>query len=476
MLRHLAVASLLVLGLNSARAEQLSTDPFPPIEATKDVIGVNFVEFARIPDAEGGEAPRLMHMIAEPDTKRQFVSTMRGMIYSVSYDGKEVTPFLDLNAANWGFGVQFAFQERGLHSFAFHPQFATRGKPGYGKFYTYADTSNITPAPDFTSGAKTRSHDTVLLEWTMKNPAATTYDGDKPKELIRVAQPFVNHNGGQIAFNPLAKANAADYGLLYIGLADGGSGGDPMNLAQNRAMILGKILRIDPLGTNSANGRYGIPASNPFAKGEAGALGEVYAYGLRNPQRFTWDAKTGRMLVADIGQNQIEEISPVTAGANLGWVKWEGNHKYVGGKVDLDNPHSEAGMTWPIVEFDHNDPILQRLVAITGITVNRSSQIKPLKDLLIFGDNPSGEIFYVKADAPGTGGQGAIRRILLIDGGQQKTLLQVINDKFAKDGKAAATRADLRFGFGPRQEIFLLNKRDGIIRLLVPAGSRKTGI
>lgn len=475
MFRTLAVASLLALGLASAQAERLSADPFPPLEATQGVIGVNFVEFAKIPDAEGGEAPRLMHMIAEPQTRRLFVSTMRGVLYSISYDGKQVTPYIDINAAKWSFPVQPAFQERGLQSFAFHPQFASRGKPGYGKFYTYADTTNTTPAADFTSKGEKRTHDTVLLEWTAKNPAAATYDGDMPKELIRIAQPFINHNGGEIAFNPLARGSNA--GLLYVGLADGGAGGDPMNQAQNLALAFGKILRIDPLGSNSANGRYGIPATNPFVSdGKADTLGEIYAYGLRNPQRFNWDPKGGRMLVANIGQNVVEDISPVTAGANLGWVKWEGSYKYVQGQIDLDNPRSEAGITWPIVEYDHSDPLLQRMAAITGVIANRSSRIRELQNLLIFGDLTSGEIFHIDADAPANGGQSAIRRILLIDGGKQKTLLQVINDKFAQAGKPAAQRADLRFGFGPQQEIFVLNKRDGIIRLLVPAGSKKTGI
>ena len=131
---------------------------------------MNFTEFAVIPDAAGGEAPRMMHLVDEPGTKRLFVSTMRGGLYSVSYDGKTVTEYLDINAPGWNIGVQFQGNERGFQSFAFHPQFNQRGARGYGKFYTYLDTTNVTPAPDFTSGATTRTHDTVLLEWTAKNP------------------------------------------------------------------------------------------------------------------------------------------------------------------------------------------------------------------------------------------------------------------------------------------------------------------
>ncbi|HEX6161717.1 MAG TPA: PQQ-dependent sugar dehydrogenase [Vicinamibacterales bacterium] len=442
-------------------------NPFAaPIEATAGVVSVNFAEFAVIPDARG-EAPRLMHLVDEPGSKHLFVSTMRGALYRVSYDGKTVTEYLDINAPGWNHPVQFQGNERGLQSIAFHPQFNQRGARGYGRFYTYLDTTNMTPAPDFTpgDGAK-RTHDTVLLEWTAKNPEAPTYDGSAPKELMRVAQPFANHNAGEIAFNTLTPNNSPDFGLLYVGSADGGSGGDPMNLSQNLGSIFGKILRIDPLGSNSKNGKYGIPKTNPFV-GKPEALGEIYAYGVRNPQRFSWDRKDGRMYVADIGQNIVEEISPVTIGANLGWNKWEGSYKHSNRQIDLANPRSEAGMTWPIAEYDHTDPLLTR-AAVTGVYVYREKEIKQLQNLLIFGDNPSGEIFYVNADKLPDGGQDQIRRIMLNDQGTNKTLLQLIREKNAAQGKPPAPRADLRMGRGPRGQLFILNKRDGVIRLLVP--------
>jgi hypothetical protein len=410
----------------------------------------------------------MMHFVDEPGTRRLFVSTMRGGLYSVGYDGKTVTQYLDIHAERWGIGVQFQGSERGLQSFAFHPQFARRGAPGYGRFYTYTDTTNTTPKADFMPSGETRTHDTVLLEWTAKDAASATYDGGPPKELLRAAQPYANHNGGEVAFNPLAAPGSPEFGLLYIGSADGGSGGDPLNMAQNLASIFGKILRIDPLGSNSANGRYGIPPANPFVKdGTPGTLGEIYAYGVRNPQRFSWDAKNGRMFVADIGQNQVEEISPVTIGANLGWNKWEGSFRYVNRQVDLANPRSEPGLTWPIVEYDHRDPLLQR-AAITGVYIYRQTAIKQLANRLIFGDNPSGEIFHLDADNLPVGGQAPIRRILLNDKGTRKTLLELIREKNAAQGRKPAPRADLRLGVGPQGQIFILNKRDGVVRLLVP--------
>jgi glucose/arabinose dehydrogenase len=443
-------------------------DPFPtPIESSAGVVEVKFVEFAVIPDANG-EAPRMMHFADQAGTRSLFVSTMRGALYSVSYDGKRVIEYLDINAPSWNIGVQFQGSERGFQSFAFHPQFAQRGARGYGKFYTYTDTTDITQKPDFTHPAPTRTHDTVLLEWTAKNPAAATYDGGPPREIFRVAHPYANHNAGEIAFNNLAAPNSPEFGLLYVGFADGGSGGDPQNVSQDLASAFGKILRIDPLGTNSSNGKYGIPASNPFVSdNKPETLGEIYAYGVRNPQRFSWDAKDRRMYVADIGQNVVEEISPVTIGANLGWNKWEGSYKHASRQVDLTNPRSEAGLVWPIAEFDHTDPLFNR-AAITGVYVYREKEIKQLQNLLLFGDNPSGEIFYLNADKLPSGGQDQIRRIMFDDKGTNKTLLQLIREKNASQGRAPAARADLRFGRGPRGQIFILNKRDGVIRLFVP--------
>jgi len=414
-----------------------------------------------------GEPARMMLLIDEPGTGRLFVNDMRGLLYGVSYDGEAVTRYLDLTAESWELSVQAAGSERGFQSFAFHPQFNQAGTPGFGKLYTYLDTTNTEPAPDFTPGGGNDSHDTILLEWTAADPGAATYDGGAPRELFRIEQPFGNHNGGDLRFNPLAAPGDADFGLLYVGVADGGSGGDPLELAQNLGSVFGKILLIDPLGADSANGQYGIPADNPFiAAGDA--LGEIYAYGVRNPQRFDWDPANGNMYVADIGQNIVEEISPVTAGANLGWNDWEGSFGFISRReVSLEDPRGEAGLTYPVAEYGQLDPLLQRNSAVTGVIVYRHDAVPRLANLLLFGDNPSGEVFYVRADQLPSGGQDAIHRILFTNGGEPKTLLQLIQEKNVEQGREPATRADLRFGTGPDGRIFLLNKRDGIIRLLV---------
>ena len=454
----------------SSAAAQTGTDPFPSaIPAADGIVTVGFVEFTSLPDVDG-EAARMMLLVDEPGTGRLFVSDMRGLLYSVSYDGWTVTPYLDLTAPSWALSVEASGRERGFQSFAFHPQFSEPGAPGFGRFYTYLDTSNTAPTPDFVPGGGDDTHDTILLEWTAETPGAASYDGGPPRELIRVEQPFRNHNGGQVGFSPLALRGDADFGLLYVGSADGGSGGDPLGLAQNLASVFGKILRIDPLGSDSTNGQYGIPADNPFAAdGDAGTLGEIYAVGVRNPQRFGWDPTSGNMFVADIGQGIVEEISLVTAGANLGWNDWEGSFRFIGRReVSLVDQRGDAGLTYPIVEFGHRDPLLQERSAVTSVVVYRQNTIPQLTDLVLFGDNVSGEIFYVHADQLPSGGQDAIRRILLRADGEAKTLLQLIQEKNLEQRKDPSPRADVRLDTGPDAKIFVLNKHDGTIRLLVP--------
>src|SRR5688500_10854592 len=220
--RLLAVSLLTV----SPALAQTPNDPFPtPIPATEGVIKVRFAEFASLPDVDGAAA-RMMLLVDEPGTRRLFVSDMRGLLYSVSYNGQTVTPYLDLRDPRWAVSVQSQGNERGFQSFAFHPQFNRRGTPGFGKFYTYTDTSNTTPPPDFTPNGGNNTHDTILLEWTANDPGASTYDGAPPRELLRFEQPFANHNGGHVIFNPLTSTRDADFGLLYVGVADGGSGGE----------------------------------------------------------------------------------------------------------------------------------------------------------------------------------------------------------------------------------------------------------
>jgi hypothetical protein len=174
------------------------------------------------------------------------------------------------------------------------------------------------------------------------------------------------------------------------------------------------------------------------------------------------------MYVADIGQNTLEEVSPVPKGGNLGWNVWEASFRFAGrAGVDTSGRRADASMTYPIAEYDHRDSLLIGRAAVTGVVVYRGAAIPQLTNRIVFGDNPSGEIFYISADDAEARGQDHIRRLLLVAQGDARTLLQLIREKNAQQAKAPATRADLRFGTGPDDQVFLLNKADGVVRVLV---------
>lgn len=448
-----------------------TNDPFPqPIASAEGTITVTLREFAALPDING-VAARAMTLVEEPGTRRRlFVSDMHGLLYVLGPDGQTVSQYLDLRDPKWGVSVQSQGRERGLQSFTLHPQFAQTGAPGFGRFYTYTDIVTLPSEPDFTTPNATTTHETVLHEWKALRPGAATYDGEAPRELFRLRQPFANHNGGAIAFNPTARQGSADFGLLYVGVGDGGSGGDPMGLAQNLGSPFGKILRIDPLGTNGRGGKYGIPAANPFVS-TAGALPEIYAYGIRNSQRFAWDTKNGAMFASDIGQNIVEEVSRVTAGANLGWNTWEGSYRFVSRQaVRTDSVRGDPKVTYPIIEWDQRDPVLLESgqSASVGVVIYRSSTIPQLTNRIVFGDMPSGEVFHVSADTLPNGGQDAIRRVLFATGpgAAARPALAIIQEKNRAQNKPAAQRADLRFDMTAAGRIFVLNKADGVIRVM----------
>jgi glucose/arabinose dehydrogenase len=174
------------------------------------------------------------------------------------------------------------------------------------------------------------------------------------------------------------------------------------------------------------------------------------------------------MFFSDIGQNIVEELSIATRGANLGWNDWEGSYRFISRQeVDLANPRGDPSMVYPVAEYGQIDPLLQNQSAASGVVVYRADDVPQLEDKVLFADNPSGEIFYVSADDLPEGGQDAIRRILLRHQGTPKTLLQVIQAKNAEQGREAATRVDLRMAEGPEGQVILLNKQDGVIRVLV---------
>ncbi len=245
--------------------------------------------------------------------------------------------------------------ERGLLGLAFHPRFAEDRRV----FVNYTDADGSTRISQFAVSKRNR-----ILKAT-------------EKVLLRVRQPYANHNGGALAFGP--------DGLLYIGLGDGGSGGDPGNRAQNPQTPLGKILRID---VNQGD-PYGVPPTNPFANGADG-LPAIWAIGLRNPWRFSFDRATGALWIGDVGQAQREEVSRIPRKApalpNLGWNAWEGDRPYA--------PQPTRGtLVKPIATYAHD----RGDCSVTGGYVYRGKAIRALRGRYVFGDWCSGRIWSITA-------------------------------------------------------------------------------
>ncbi len=244
--------------------------------------------------------------------------------------------------------------------------------------------------------------DSRLEEYAM-GPGAADIDLASRRTLLRVAQPFANHNGGHVAFGP--------DGLLYYGLGDGGSSGDPEGNAQDTSTLLGAVLRIDPDVQGEAP--YAIPADNPFAGG--GGRGEIYLYGVRNPWRFSFDRATGDLWLADVGENAIEEVNHLPlgrgAGANLGWPALEGTRPF-----DGDPPPDAVA---PVYEYTHDDGF-----SVTGGYVYRGSRIPALQGAYVFGDLGTARLWALAVD----GGGGVAGRADLDVGVDEGTLVSFFED------------------------------------------------
>jgi len=313
--------------------------------------------------AAAGPAYRLVPIVArgldEPvgvetapgEPGRLYVVERAGRIVAVEGD-KPVAgpPFLDIRDR-----VATDFVEMGLLGLAFHPGYA-KNKRFFVK-YTAMRPKRVAIVAEYKAGSRDE------------------------KEILRYSQPYENHNGGPLAFGP--------DGLLYIGTGDGGSAGDPQGNGQNPKALLGKILRVDV----DRGAPYGIPPDNPFADGKAGAP-EVYAWGLRNPWRISFDGVTGLLFAADVGQWAWEEIDVIVKGGNYGWNRKEGAHCFkslfgCGGPEYRD----------PVHEYSHREGI-----SITGGYVYRGKKIPGLVGAYVYGDYGSGRIWALRFD-PKTGGK-----------------------------------------------------------------------
>jgi len=298
--------------------------------------------------AKVGDFQQPLYVAQPPDEDDDlYVVEKEGRIILVD-DGKPLTePFLDL-----GDEVSIG-SEQGLLSVAFAPDYSSSGR----LYVNFTDTEGDTRIQEFRRDADDPSR---------ADPASR-------RELLRIDQPFENHNGGLLLFGP--------DDLLYVGTGDGGSAGDPMGNAQDLSTLLGKILRIEP--EPAGDQPYGIPSSNPFLD-DPGARGEIYSYGLRNPWRFSFDRLDRALSIGDVGQDSLEEIDLVGRGqgrgANFGWSAFEGNERF--------NPDQEAeGAIPPVLTYP-----LTEACAVTGGYVVRDESLRSLYGRYLYGDFCVGEL------------------------------------------------------------------------------------
>ena len=262
-------------------------------------------------------------------------------------------------------------EEEGLLGLAFDPQYAANGH-----LYVY-----------YSASGPRRS---VISRFSASADGRRAGPGSE-RVLLEVPQPFSNHNGGQIAFGP--------DGFLYIGLGDGGSRGDPQGNGQDLSTLLGSILRID-VSTLDSTGSYAIPADNPFV-GHSGARPEIWAYGLRNPWRFSFDRATGDLWTADVGQNRFEEVDIIRPGLNYGWNIMEGEECFARSGCD------RTGLEMPVAEYGREGGC-----SVTGGYVHRGSSLPSLYGAYVYGDYCSGRIWALRHD-----GDEVTERMQIVDSG-----------------------------------------------------------
>lgn len=324
-----------------------------------------------------------------------------GLLYVVDQTGKILTisegqlqsdPFLDVTdriveplGILGSFDVD-DFDERGLLGFAFYPDFTDAASPGHHKIYTYTSEPVNSPA-DFTIDLPPDqiNHQSVITEWQLAE-SGLRIDPDSARVLLRIDQPQFNHNGGAIAFGP--------DGYLYIALGDGGGANDTdaghgnEGNGQNINTVHGSILRIDPLAPEltpdsrdvaSSNGAYRIPWDNYFVGIDG--IDEIYAYGLRNPYRFSFDKLSGMLIAADVGQGFVEEINIVRKGLNYGWNIKEGDFLFDPEGQDVGLLYEDSSLIDPVAQYDHDDGL-----SVIGGHMYYGTQVPQLRALYVFGD------------------------------------------------------------------------------------------
>jgi Glucose / Sorbosone dehydrogenase/Cytochrome c len=404
------------------------------------------VKYVNTVPASGKEIlrTRIAKMSPHPITKENMILDLRGFMYKI--DEKEVLPYFNLAEKFPNFMSEPGFAT-GFGSFAFHPEFEKNGL-----FYTSHSEVAGSKTADFAYADSIKVKlQWVINEWHTSSPNQMPFVGEA-REIFRINMVKQIHGMQEMTFNPYAKVGSEDYGLLYVGIGDGGCVEDGFKfITHDKTKPWGSVIRIDPLGRNSKNGQYGIPKSNPFVKN---GLGEIYAYGFRNPHRISWTSK-GQMIVSNIGQKMIESLNLVEKGLDFGWPIREGRFLQIP-ETDLSKvyqmPKENLKITFPIVEIDHDE-----IAAICGGYEYLGKNVPALKGKYIFGSVVEGRLFYINvADI------------------KQNSRLQVKEFKIQQNSKALNLneltkneRVDLRIGRDYKGEIYIFTKPDGKVYQLV---------
>ncbi len=435
----------------------------PPVVSSG--ITLRLEEFAVVPVLPGRPSYKGITLM-RPDPRAKgayFVDELMGILYGLQ-NGK-ANPFLDIRQ----YFPQFVYEPgvaTGLGSFAIHPAFLKNGL-----FYTThaelrhgSNAINANDIPVELQHTESPSLEWVLTEWKMNQVDAKEFSGTH-REVLRFITPTTAHGAQEINFSPTTNVRDPDYAKLYISCGDGGSFNlKRTDLAGHPRSLLGSIMRIDPAGTNGANAQYGIPVDNPFASEQDPLVHkEIWAYGFRNPHRFSWDFAHGkRMVVIDIGEANIEEVNLVVPGGSYGWgvAGLEGNMTINPLKdtktVTPASAELIAKHLAPYGQYDHTEG-----QAITGGFVYHGP-IKALKNKYIFGDIVNGRLFFMNMDKSLK--DKSVYELFVSDKGEITTLVAMSHLK----------RAHLRLAYDDRTgDLFLMTKDDGHIKRVVGARVEK---
>lgn len=394
--------------------------------------------FAQLPASDSvSPLAKMTKMEPIPGTNRLMINDQRIGIYELV----EQNPVLFLNLKEerpdmvskpgWATGVG---------SFTFHPDFQANGL-----FYTSHTEPGGTQPSDFGyTDSLSVFMQWVLTEWKAEDPRAGIFKGSE-REILRIDNSSQAHGMQELTFNPNSKKGDADYGLLYIGYGDGGTAEKRFAAISNHrgAGIYSSILRIDPAGKDGKNGKYGIPKINPFAA-VPGKSGEIVAYGFRNPNRIFWDEK-GNLHATDIGQHSIEEINRIEPGKFYGWPIREGTFGInpfgsFRALYPLPSDDEKYGVTYPLIQLEHDETV----AIIGGYTMPYG----PLKGKFIFGDIPSGRLFFADLNESSSP---TVKTWGITFEGKEVSMQTLVNHD----------RVDLKFGIDAENNVYIMSKTEG---------------